>query len=76
MAVQDDRSHICNRQGVELALRRTLECAWRSLCQVIAVSGLVVDDAYLTDGTLQESVLCSGIGVSAFDSADVERLSV
>ena len=76
MTVQDDRSHVCNRQSVELTLGRTLECAGRSLSQIIAVSGLVVDDADVADGSLKEGILRCSIGISSRDSADVELLSV
>ena len=76
VAVQNDRCHVGDRQSVELALGRTLECARRSLRQVVSVSCLVVDDADVADCSLEEGVLSGCIGVSSLDRSDVKCLAV
>ena len=76
VTVQDDRSHVCNRQSVELSLGRALECTGRSLSQIIAVSGLVVDDADVTDCSFQEGILRGSICISSGNCTDIKCLAV
>ena len=76
MAVQHSRSHIGYGQSVELTLGRTVERTGRSLNQVIAVTGLIINYAYISYGSLQESILCGGIGITFFYGAYVKRLAV
>ena len=76
MTVQHCRSHISNGQSIEFTLGRTVERTGRSLNQVIAVTGLIINYAYISDGTLQESILCGGIGITGVYCAYVKRLAV
>ena len=63
-SVDGDGSHIGDGQSVELALGRSLEGSRRSLVEVIAVSGLVIDYRDVGNGSLAECILGLGVGIS------------
>ena len=76
MTVNGNRSHICNGQSVELTLGRAVESTRRCLNQVIAVTGLVINDADVSDSSLQKSILCGGIGITSVYCTYVKSLAV
>ena len=63
-AVYGHRSHVGDGKGVELSLCRTLEGAWRSLVEVVAVAGLVIDHRDVGYRALAEGIVCGGVGIS------------
>ena len=76
MAVKCCRGHIGYRQGVEFTLGRALERAGRCLYQVIPVTGLVINYADISDGSLKECILCGCIGIATVNGSYVKSLAV
>ena len=76
VTVQNGRSHVGDRQGIELSLGRPLESPRRSLHQMVAVTCLIVNDADVTDRSLKKGILRGSICISSRNRTDIQCLSV